>query len=126
MLPQFGFTEFLLIAIVALVVVGPRDLPLMLRKFGQWVNRLRAMGRDVQAAFDDLGRQAELDELRREIELLKRNSVDQVQDEVAATDGELRSMNRPSPTPHLSHASGASGTETNTGTVEPASSAKQA
>jgi sec-independent protein translocase protein TatB len=100
MLPQFGFTEFLLIAIVALVVVGPRDLPLMLRKFGQWVNKLRSMGRDVQAAFDDLGRQAELDELRREIDLLKQNSFASTKTAIDETDYDLRNVaHLPTPLP---------------------------
>ena len=37
MLPQFGLTEFLVIAIVALIVVGPKDLPTMMRRIGQFV-----------------------------------------------------------------------------------------
>ena len=75
MLPQFGFQEFLLLAIVALVVVGPDDLPLMMRKIGQWVGKMRAMAREFQSAFDDIAKQAELDELRKEIEDLKRDNV---------------------------------------------------
>ena len=75
MLPQFGFQEFLLLAIVALVVVGPEDLPLMMRKLGQWVGKMRAMAREFQTAFDDIARQAELDELRKEIEDLKRDNA---------------------------------------------------
>lgn len=75
MLPQFGLQEFLLLAIVALIVVGPEDLPLMMRKLGQWVGKMRAMAREFQSAFDDIAKQAELDELRKEIEDLKRNNV---------------------------------------------------
>ena len=75
MLPQFGFQEFLLLAIVALVVVGPDDLPMMMRKIGQWVGKVRAMAREFQSAFDDIAKQAELDELRQEIEDLKRDNV---------------------------------------------------
>jgi sec-independent protein translocase protein TatB len=91
MLPQFGFSEFLLIAIVALVVVGPQELPLMMRKFGQWVGRMRAAARDVQAAFDDLGRQAELKALREEIETLKRqNTLTDATQAISDTDADLR------------------------------------
>lgn len=88
MLPQFGFTEFLFIAIVALVVVGPKDLPMMMRKLGQFVGKARAMANEFRAAFDDIARQAELDELRQEIENLKNNNA--VKD---ATD-EMRSFER--------------------------------
>ena len=78
MLPQFGFTEFLLIAMVALIVVGPRDLPIMMRRLGQFVGKARAMAGEFRAAFDDIARQAELDELRKEIEDLKKeNAVDE-------------------------------------------------
>ena len=75
MLPQFGLTEFLLIAVVALIVVGPRDLPLMMRKLGQFVGKARAMAKEFQSAFDDIARQAELDELRKEIEDLKNENM---------------------------------------------------
>lgn len=75
MLPQFGFQEFLVVAIVALVVIGPEDLPLMMRKFGQWVGKMRAMANEFKSAFDDIAKQAELDELRQEIEDLKRNNA---------------------------------------------------
>lgn len=74
MLPQFGFSEFLLIAIIALIVVGPRDLPLMMRRLGQFVAKGRRMANEFRAAFDDIARQTELDELRKEIQDLKKNT----------------------------------------------------
>tara|TARA_B100000678_G_scaffold150315_2_gene125340 strand:- start:42390 stop:42863 length:474 start_codon:yes stop_codon:yes gene_type:complete len=74
MLPQFGLSEFLLIAIVALIVVGPKDLPLMMRRIGQWVGQAKRMANEFRGAFDDIARQAELDELRKEIEDLKKNN----------------------------------------------------
>ena len=74
MLPQFGFTELLLVAVVALIVVGPSDFPLMMRKLGQFVAKGRAMANEFRAAFDDIAKQAELDELRKEIEDLKREN----------------------------------------------------
>ena len=75
MLPQFGLSEFLLLAVAALIIVGPNDLPLMMRKLGQFVAKGRAAAREFQAAFDDMARQAELDELRQEIEALKKNNA---------------------------------------------------
>lgn len=74
MLPQFGLSEFLIIAIVALIVVGPKDLPLMMRRIGQWVGQAKRMANEFRGAFDDIARQAELDELRKEIEDLKQNN----------------------------------------------------
>jgi sec-independent protein translocase protein TatB len=66
MLPEVGGLEYIIIAAVALIVVGPKDLPVMLRKLGQWVGRLRAMAAEFRASFDDMARQSELDELQRD------------------------------------------------------------
>lgn len=60
--------------IVALIVVGPKDLPLMMRKLGQWVGQAKRMANEFKGAFDDMARQAELDELRQEIEALKKDN----------------------------------------------------
>jgi len=91
MIPQLGFTEFLLIAIVALVVVGPRDLPGMLRKVGGWVAKARGMAREFQGAFDDMGREVELDELRKEIEAIKNaNPIAEIADDLSKTEDEMR------------------------------------
>lgn len=75
MLPSLGFQEILLLAILALVVIGPKDLPLLLRKMGRWTARLRAMAQEFRSGFDELARQAELDELKREVEALRRDQT---------------------------------------------------
>jgi sec-independent protein translocase protein TatB len=67
MLPQIGSTEMLVIAAIALIVVGPKDLPMLLRKLGQFVARLRNMASDFRTSFDEMARQSELDDLRREV-----------------------------------------------------------
>lgn len=90
MLPQFGLAEFLLLAIVALIVVGPKDLPVMMRKMGKMVAKAKAMAREFQSAFDDIARQAELDELRKEIEDLKReNAFKQAEDDLRAVEKDI-------------------------------------
>ena len=90
MLPQFGFTEFLFVAIIALIVVGPKDLPMMMRKLGQFVAKGKSMAREFQSAFDDIARQAELDELRKEIEDLRRdNQLTQAVDDLKKTEADI-------------------------------------
>lgn len=71
MLPEVGATELLVIAAIALIVVGPKDLPVMLRKLGQFIGRMRAMAGEFRASFDEMARQSELDELRREVEAMR-------------------------------------------------------
>jgi sec-independent protein translocase protein TatB len=74
MLPGLGFSEVLVLAVIALLVVGPKDLPLMLRKLGRWLAQLRGMAQEFRTGFDELARQAELDELKREVEALRNAS----------------------------------------------------
>ena len=72
MLPEVGMTELVVIAIVALIVVGPKDLPLLLRRFGQFMAKLRGMASEFRASFDEMARQSELDDLRKEVEAMRR------------------------------------------------------
>lgn len=64
MLPDFGWTELLLIAIVLIVVVGPKDLPRVLRGFSKTLGSARKMAGDFRKQFDDALSEAELDELK--------------------------------------------------------------
>ncbi|MBL8552640.1 MAG: twin-arginine translocase subunit TatB [Phenylobacterium sp.] len=72
MLPDVGGLEWLVIAVVALVVVGPKDLPVMLRRLGQFVAKLRNMAAEFRSSFDEMARQSELDDLRKEVEAMRR------------------------------------------------------
>jgi sec-independent protein translocase protein TatB len=58
-------SEFLLVAFVALVVIGPKDLPKAMRVVGYWVGRARAVGRQFRAGFDEMVREAELEEMEK-------------------------------------------------------------
>lgn len=69
--PGIGATELLLIGIIALIVVGPKDLPLLMRRVGQFMGKARRMAADFRASFDEMARQSELDELRKEVEALR-------------------------------------------------------
>lgn len=69
--PGIGGGEYLLIAIVALLVVGPERLPLLLRKLGKIVAKARGMANEFRSSFDEMARQSELDELRKEVEALR-------------------------------------------------------
>jgi sec-independent protein translocase protein TatB len=71
MLPDIGGTELLVIAAVALIVVGPKDLPVLLRKLGQFIGKIRGMANEFRASFDEMARQSELDELRKEVQAMR-------------------------------------------------------
>jgi sec-independent protein translocase protein TatB len=72
MLPGMGGFEAVIIALLALVIVGPKDLPVLMRKLARWVSKVRGMAAEFRMSFDELARQSELDELRREVEALRR------------------------------------------------------
>jgi len=58
-----GWPEFLLIAVVALMVIGPKDIPKALHSLGKAVRKLRVMSKSITDGFDDLTRDAELDDI---------------------------------------------------------------
>jgi sec-independent protein translocase protein TatB len=66
-----GAEEIALIAAVALIVVGPKDLPPLLRKVGQFTAKMRGLAAEFRSSFDELARQSELDELRKEVNALR-------------------------------------------------------
>src|SRR5471032_1944131 len=72
MFPEGRLFEFLIAATVALIVVGPKDLPPLLRKLGQFMAKVRSMANEFRASFDEMARQSELDELRKEVEAMRK------------------------------------------------------
>ncbi len=64
---DIGWSELLVIAVVLIVVVGPKDLPPMLRTFGKMMTRFRKVAGDFRAQFDDALREADLDDVRQTI-----------------------------------------------------------
>jgi len=64
---DIGWTELLVIAVVLIVVVGPKDLPPMLRAFGKMTQRARKVAGEFRAQFDEALREAELDDVRQTI-----------------------------------------------------------
>ena len=62
---DIGYTELLVIAIVALVVIGPKDLPRVMRTVGHWVGRARGMARHFRSGLDTMMREAELEEMEK-------------------------------------------------------------
>ena len=64
---MFGIdsSELAIVALVALLVIGPKDLPRVMRMVGGWVSKGRAMTRHVRAGFDTMMREAELEEMQK-------------------------------------------------------------
>jgi len=69
---DLSWSHILIVLVVALVVVGPKDLPRLMRTLGRWMAKARAMADQFRKSFDEMARQSELDELRAEIDSLRR------------------------------------------------------
>lgn len=65
---DLAWTEILVIAIVLIVVVGPKDLPKMLRSFGRMTSKMSSMAGDFRKQFDEAMREAELDDVKKTID----------------------------------------------------------
>ena len=65
---DLSWTELLVVAGIAIIVVGPKDLPGALRAIGRWVGKAKRMARDFQNQFNEALRETEVDTLKKEIE----------------------------------------------------------
>jgi sec-independent protein translocase protein TatB len=65
---DISWTEFLLIGIVALIVIGPKELPTVMRTMGQWTRKVRSMAADFQNQFHEAMREAEMAELKKQVD----------------------------------------------------------
>ena len=94
--PGIGGLEILVIGLVALLVVGPKDLPVLLRKVGKAMAKARAMANEFRSSFDEMARQSELDELRKEVEALRTNQMVPLGAEADAAFRDIRNdLNKP-------------------------------
>lgn len=92
MFDLFSWSHILILLVVALVVVGPKDLPRLMHMAGKWAGKARAMANEFRKSFDEMARQTELDELRKEIEDLKKNNP--VSDMMGAMNDATTSVNQ--------------------------------
>lgn len=76
---DIGWSEMMVVGAVALVVIGPKDLPGALRQAGKWMGTVRRMASDFQGHVNEAMREAELDGLRRDVQNLKSGISDPVQ-----------------------------------------------
>lgn len=68
---DLGWSEILVIAVVGILVVGPKDLPRLMKGIGEWVAKARRMASHFQAGVDEMIRQAELEDLRKDLNTIR-------------------------------------------------------
>jgi sec-independent protein translocase protein TatB len=65
---DISWTEFLLIGVVALIVIGPKELPAVMRTMGQWARKVRGMAAEFQNQFHEAMREAEMADLKQQVD----------------------------------------------------------
>src|SRR3982751_2250012 len=86
----FSWQHLSIMLIVALVVVGPKDLPRLMNMAGKWAAKARAMAGEFRRSFDEMARESELAELRKEIDNLKKNNpVSEIANSMAGVQADI-------------------------------------
>jgi sec-independent protein translocase protein TatB len=92
---DIGWPELLLIGVVALVVIGPKELPRALRVAGYWVRKARTLSREFQSSVEQMVREAELEEMRQNLKKATEFDIDKEINKTIDPDGKLAEAVRP-------------------------------
>lgn len=87
---DLGWQEFLLVAIITVIVVGPKDLPRVVRSVSQFVRKARSMAREFQSSLEEVAREAELDDVRREVQSMSKDGIGKSIEKQIDPDGSMR------------------------------------
>lgn len=87
---EIGWSELMIIAVVALVVIGPKDLPQAIYSIGKWVRKARLVAREFQGHLDDMMREAELDDLRKQALKARDMNIQRMMEEQIDPKGEMK------------------------------------
>ena len=124
MLFDLGMSELLLIGVVALVVIGPKDLPKALRVAGFWVKKARTLSREFQSSVEQMIREAELDDMRQELKKASEIDLDKEFRQTIDPTGSLAESLKPPELPKFSDAD-LPAAPASDGGAEPATDASQ-
>jgi sec-independent protein translocase protein TatB len=109
---MFDWNELLIIGAAALIFIGPKELPGTLRTLGKFAAKARGMARDFQTNVDDMVREAELDEVKKQVQKLEYGGFEQMVQNAVDPKGMIQDALRPpdlsSPSPAAASASPAS------------------
>ena len=87
---DIGWTEITGILVIAISVIGPKDVPKVLRTVGQWVAKAKAMTRDFRGHVDEMIRETEIDEVKKQIDSIDKFDANSALENTIDADGDIR------------------------------------
>ena len=87
---DIGWSEMAVVALLALIVIGPKDLPRVMRTASHWVRKARGLAREFQSGIDDMIREADLEDAKKALDDAKRLDFDKALDDTLDPTGEIK------------------------------------
>lgn len=87
---DIGWSEMAVVALVALIVIGPKDLPRVMRSASHWVRKARGLAREFQSGIDDMIREADLEDAKKALDDAKRLDFDKALEDTVDPTGDVR------------------------------------
>src|SRR3954471_23232164 len=109
---DIGWAELVLIGIVALIAIGPKELPGALRTLGQWMGKIRRMASEFQGQFQEAMREAEIDQLKKDMDDMAAKAqnyahfdpIEDVRKDIEKSIGDLPPLDQPAVPPEVATA----------------------
>ena len=92
---DIGWQEFTLVAFILLIIVGPKDLPKVLKSIFKFIDKIRNYAYDFKSSVNDMNDELELSELRKDVlEIKKDNAISEVKKTVIETEKEFKNLKK--------------------------------
>ena len=87
---DIGWSEMAVIALLALVIIGPKDLPRVMRTMGKWAHKARAVSREFQSGIDEMIREADLEDAKKTLDATRNIGLDKVVEDTIDPTGSIK------------------------------------
>lgn len=91
---DIGWSELAVVAVLALLVIGPKDLPAVMRTIGKWTQKARSVSREFQSSVDEMIREAELEDARKAVDSAKNLNIQNAIEDTIDPTGEVKESAR--------------------------------
>ncbi len=89
-MPDIGWSEMAVIALLTLIVIGPKELPRVMRTVAHWVRKAQSLAREFQSGLDQMVQEAELEDAKKMVDMGRNLNVDKIVEKVIDPTGSVR------------------------------------